>query len=126
MQKALVPILIVVILGIGILLFLVPKAPKKTGPGSVPIPRREVIVGKDGFSPQSQTIKKGETVMWINKSGETVTVNSDPHPTHNLHRFLNRGELPSDSSVQVTFEESGTYGYHNHLSPSQTGTIIVE
>ena len=126
MRKPIVPIVLIVIIGIGLLLFFVSKTLKKTEPGPPPISRSEVIVNKDGFSPQSLTIKRGETVIWINQSGDTVTVNSDPHPTHNLYRFLNRGEFPSSSSVQVTFEQTGIYVYHNHLKPSQTGTIIVE
>ena len=126
MQRPIVLILIAAILIIGFLLFQVSKTPKKTGPGSVPIPRLEVLVGQNGFSPQTLTIKKGETVVWINQSGENVTVNSDPHPTHNLHRFLNKGEFSSGSSVQVTFEETGTLSYHNHLNPSQKGTVVVK
>lgn len=126
MQKPITLIIIAVVLGIGLLLFLISRTPKKTGPGSAPIPRTEVTVGKDGFLPQTLIIKKGDTVVWINQSGENVTVNSDPHPTHNLHRFLNRGEFSQDSSVQVTFEETGTFSYHNHLNPSQRGTIVVE
>lgn len=126
MQRPLVVILIAATLIIGFLLFQVSKTPKKTGPGSVPIPRLEVVVGKNGFSLQTLTIKKGETVVWINQSGGNVTVNSDPHPTHNLHRFLNKGEFSSGSSVQVTFEETGTFSYHNHLNPSQKGTIVVK
>ncbi|MBI4092031.1 MAG: cupredoxin domain-containing protein [Candidatus Levybacteria bacterium] len=126
MQKPIILILIAAILVIGALFFLVSKNPRKIGPGSAPIPRTEVTVGKNGFSPQSLTIKKGDTVVWINQSGEDATVNSDPHPTHNLHRFLNLGQFPSGSSAEATFNEAGTFGYHNHFNPSQKGTIVVK
>jgi len=125
MQRPIVLILIAAILVIGVLLFLVSKNPKKTGPGSAPIPRTEVMVEKNGFSPQTLTIKKGETVIWINKSGKDATVNSNPHPTHNLHRFLNLGQFPSGSSVEATFNEAGIFGYHNHFHPDQRGTVVV-
>lgn len=126
MQRPIALILIAAILIIGSLLFLVSKNPKNTGSGSASIPRTEVTVGENGFSPQSLTIKKGETVIWINQSGEDATINSDPHPTHNLHRFLNLGQFPSGSSVEATFNEAGTFSYHNHFNPSQKGAIIVK
>lgn len=126
MQKPVIFILIAAILIIGFLIFSVYKTPNNTGPGSTPVPRSEVTVGQNGFSPQTLTIKKGGAVVWVNQSGQDATINSDPHPTHNLHRFLNLGQFPSGSSVEATFNETGTFGYHNHLSPSQRGTIVVE
>ena len=127
MQKPIIVVLIAAIIIIGILI-LFPRNLRKAGPGSVPPvpPRKEVIAEKNGFSPQTLTIKKGDTVLWINKSGKNVTVNSDSHPTHNLYKFLNKGEFASGSSVQVTFEQEGTFTYHNHLNPSQKGTIVVK
>jgi|SRR3989344_3083009 len=126
MQRSTILILIAAILIIGFLIFSVSKTQKKTGPESVFIPRTEVTVGENGFSPQTLTIKKGDAVAWVNQGGDAATVNSDPHPTHDLHRFLNLGEFPSESSVEVTFNEVGTFGYHNHFNPSQTGTIVVQ
>lgn len=85
-----------------------------------------VTVDASGFNPQSITIKAGTRVVWTNKSGGPVTVNSDAHPTHLLFPFLNLGEFNDGSSVSVVFDKSGKYTYHNHLNPSQTGTVIVE
>jgi len=131
MRQPIILILIVAILGIGLLFFLISKTPKKTGPGSELIQseliqRSEVTVGQNGFSPQTLEIKKGKTVVWINQGGEDATVNSDPHPTHNLNRFLNLGQFPSGSSVEATFNEAGTFSYHNHFHPDQRGTVVVK
>lgn len=87
---------------------------------------KDVTVTKNGFEPQTVTIKVGQRVVWNNKSGETVTVNSDNHPTHLLWPFLNLGRFDDKSSVSVVFDKSGKYTYHNHLNASQTGTVIVE
>ena len=79
-----------------------------------------------GFVPQTITIKAGTKVVWTNKSGQAITVNSASHPTHLKWPFLNLGKFDNDGSVSVVFEKAGTYKYHNHLNPSQTGTVIVE
>lgn len=79
-----------------------------------------------GFSPQSIKIKPGTRVIWTNKTNGPATVNSDNHPTHLLYPFLNLGEFDPDTSVQVVFEEPGTYTYHDHLNPSRKGTVEVE
>lgn len=85
-----------------------------------------VMVTNSGFDPQVLTIKAGTKVIWTNKSGASVTVNSDVHPTHLLYPFLNLGEFNDGSSVSVVVEKAGTYTYHNHLNPSQTGKIIAQ
>lgn len=85
-----------------------------------------VNLTKAGFEPGTITVKVGTKVTWINKSGETATVNSDPHPTHTLWPFLNLGSFNDGASVSVTFDKTGTFTYHNHLNPSQTGEVTVE
>jgi plastocyanin len=85
-----------------------------------------VTVTSSGFNPQVLTIKAGTDVIWTNKSGGTVTVNSDVHPTNLLFPFLNLGEFNDGSSVSVIVEKPGTYTYHNYLNPSQTGTIMAQ
>ena len=85
-----------------------------------------VTVTKDGFEPQSITVKAGTRITWNNKSGAEATVNSDNHPTHLLYKELNLGLFPNDTSVQVQVNKPGKYTYHDHLHPSRTGTIVVE
>lgn len=85
-----------------------------------------VILGDSGFVPKDITVKQSTTVIWINKSGKAATVNSNDHPTHSLYPFLNLGEFPNSSSLQVVFEKKGKYDYHNHLNASEVGTITVE
>lgn len=86
----------------------------------------KVTVTKDGFEPQTLKVKAGTLVIWENKSGQTVTVNSDPHPIHTNWPFLNLGNFDDGMTVSVRFDNIGIYTYHNHLEPTQRGTVIVE
>jgi plastocyanin len=101
-----------------------------TTPTSQPVANKPVDsnieVTANGFSPDTVTIARGTRVVWMNKSGTTVTVNSADHPTHQVYKPLNLGEFANGSSVQLIFDTAGTYKYHNHLKPSQTGTIVVQ
>ncbi len=92
----------------------------------IPQTQSTVILNADGFSPATLTIKPGTTVTWENKSGSGATVNSDPHPTHTAYPPLNLGPFNDGDSLKLTFDQPGTYGYHNHLNPSQKGKIIVQ
>lgn len=139
MGKFLIVIIVVVVIA-GVLVLGTKKnpnqAPTQSGSQSqqtVTAPAQEqkqseviVTVTSSGFVPQTVTIKAGIKVVWMNKSGGPVTVNSVVHPTHLVYPPLNLGEFGDGSSVQLVFDKPGTYSYHNHLNPSQTGTIVVE
>ena len=80
-----------------------------------------------GFSPASMTIKKGDTVVFVNQSSESMWVASNPHPTHTDYpAFDEKATVGSGGSWSFTFDQVGTWDYHNHKSSSDTGTIVVE
>jgi plastocyanin len=85
-----------------------------------------ITLTPDGFSPATLTIKVGTTVRWVNKSGQLAAVDSDPHPTHTSYPPMNFGTFSDGSSVELVFDKAGTYHYHNHLNPSQRGTVVVQ
>jgi plastocyanin len=85
-----------------------------------------VSLTADGFVPAKVTIKKGEKVIWTNNSGDTATVNSDPHPTHTNYPPLNLGSFQDGEKHELIFDKPGTYGYHDHFHPSKKGTVVVE
>ncbi len=95
------------------------------GKPAQPIKDATIKVTKAGFSPQTLTIKVGTRVIWVNQDAGTVSVNSAVHPTHLVYPPLNLGAFNSGSSVQLVFSKPGSYSYHNHYNPSQTGTIVV-
>ncbi|MBI4004943.1 cupredoxin domain-containing protein [Candidatus Roizmanbacteria bacterium] len=88
--------------------------------------QNKVTLSIDGFSPETLSIKAGTKVTWINKSGSVASINSAVHPTHLVYPSLNLGEVQDGASVSLTFDKPGTYKYHNHLNPSQKGTIVAQ
>ena len=77
------------------------------------------------FSPSQVTIKKGDTVSVKNDSSVEVDFESDPHPTHTSEPELNAGIIMPGQSQSFTVTRVGSWGYHNHLNQTQTGTIVV-
>lgn len=99
---------------------------KKTNPASEDKNGQNIVtLGENGFSPVTLTVKAGTKVTWLNKSGKKAAINSDPHPIHTNYSLLNLGSFESEDSLSLTFDKAGTFGYHNHLNPSQKGTIYV-
>lgn len=85
-----------------------------------------ITLTQDGFSPATFTIKAGVTVTWVNKSGNNAKVSSNPHPIHTNYPPLNLETFPDGEKLSLIFDKPGTYSYHNHLNPSQTGMIVVQ
>ena len=70
------------------------------------------------YSPKSITIRKGDTVTWVNKDVIRHTATSDDG--------LFDENLPSKGTYSYTFTETGEYPYHCAPHPHMKGTIIVE
>lgn len=128
------PLLVLMIVGViaaagGYYLF-VPKSNgdantiKESRPQTTMLPNTVILNGRS-FSPAVLTVSPGVVVTWINNSGDVATVNSNPHPSHTNYPPLNLGKFDNGESLSLTFEQPGTYGYHNHLNPGQTGQIVV-
>ncbi|OGC47468.1 hypothetical protein A2886_03535 [candidate division WWE3 bacterium RIFCSPHIGHO2_01_FULL_42_13] len=86
----------------------------------------EVSYTDAGFEPVTVEVEPGTTVTFVNNSSGLMWVASDVHPTHDeLPGFdqLEGGE--ADTKYNFTFTAVGEWGYHNHLFPSDTGTIVV-
>lgn len=79
-----------------------------------------------GFVPANVTVRAGTTVVWVNASGAQGAVYSNPHPIHTDYPPLNLGVFQNGGTFSLLFDKAGTYGYHNHLNPGQTGTIVVQ
>lgn len=87
-----------------------------------------VVYDAGGFSPKSVTIKKGGAVIFRNKTGKSASVASNPHPTHTTYPEFDqyKTDQRGKDEFRFVFEKVGTWGYHDHLNPSITGTVIVE
>lgn len=103
-------------------------------------PAATVYYDGTSFQPGAVTINQGDTVRFLtDQSGVVMSVASDPHPTHQGYDGTMRtvhcaaeyaGSAPFDecgtgTDYSFTFDQAGTWGYHDHLNPSATGTVIV-
>ena len=90
-----------------------------------------------GFSPETIEIESGETVRWVNNSTRNLWVASAVHPTHTLYPQKADGDclgssfdactgIAPNESFEFTFNESGSWNYHNHLSIGRRGTVEVK
>ncbi len=96
-------------------------------PAGATVESVEVDYTSSGFSPATVTIKKGGTVRFVNKSGSSMDVASNPHPIHTDYPGFDQGKSDArgKDEYDFTFEKVGTWGYHNHLNPSDGGTVVV-
>lgn len=88
-----------------------------------------------GYSPSTLRVKAGATVTFKNDSSQSVWTASGVHPTHRLYPTTGgcigstfdacKGVRPGDS-WSFKFDIAGTWKYHNHLNPGDTGTVVVE
>lgn len=104
-----------------------------------------------GFQPETVTVEKGTTVVWENTDDRAIWPASNVHPTHTQYpggdygqsgtyqgsqACSGQGQQKGDAfdaceqispgeSYAFTFEETGTWNYHDHLRSSMTGTINV-
>lgn len=100
-----------------------------------------VTYGPNGFSPSTVTIAKGGTVTFTAAAGaDEMWIASDPHPTHQGYDGTTKsqhcaagysGPAPFDqcttgTSFSFTFNQVGTWGYHNHGNSADRGTVVVQ
>lgn len=95
----------------------------------------DVEITSSGFSPKTITISQGDSVTFTNTVSGKSWPASAVHPTHTVYpetggcigsKFDACQGLEMGESYTFTFDEVGTWNYHDHLSPSDTGKIIVE
>ncbi len=99
-----------------------------------------VHYSENGFFPREITLKKGESVQWINDSGEDMWIGADLHPEHTeydnttLNMHCGAGVIPSFDecgSVQkggkwsFVFDKAGMWKYHNHMHSEFSGRVMV-
>ena len=94
-----------------------------------------IEISSSGFSPSTLTISKGTTVTFINRDSSTHQPASNPHPAHTGYpeegtcsgsAFDSCNGLSQGESWSFTFDEVGTWRYHDHLNSGMAGTIIVQ
>ena len=80
--------------------------------------RHTVVIEGVKFEPETLTVKRGETVTWINK---------DPFPhTVTASGVFDSHDIPSNRSWRYTAHKAGEYAYSCTLHPNMKGTLRVE
>jgi len=103
------------------------SAPQSSSNSSSNTPAAATITyDGNSFSPSSVTVKSGDTVAIKNTSSSDVQFQSNPHPTHTDDTDLNVGVVMAGQTANFTVTKKGTFGYHNHLNPDQTGSITIQ
>jgi len=85
-----------------------------------------ITYSKSGFSPATVTVKSGDTVAIKNATTEDMQLASNPHPVHTDDTDLNVGSVAPGQTKTFTVTKKGSFGYHNHVDPSDTGKIVIE
>lgn len=142
MNKTIIAIVIVAVVVLGGYFFFrgapqpTPSATQPSASEQVPIAENNAVIYTDaGYSPITLTVKKGETATFKNQSSQSMWTASGIHPTHRLYpttggcigsTFDACKGVQSGDSWSFKFDIAGTWKYHNHLNPGDTGTIIVQ
>lgn len=84
-----------------------------------------IVFGAAGFSPEAITVKKGTVVTIKNESDNSVQFSSDNHPSHLTNPEMNASTIGPGESTTYTANTVGTFGFHDHIDDSKTGTVTV-
>ena len=128
-KKWLLLAVVVLLLGVGAVVLRDIISPKKTPVATVNSHSNVLVsVTKAGFIPQTISIKSGTAVTWTNTDSSEHQVAADPYPNDtSIPNFNSAVVLLKDSTLSFTFDNVGTYTYHDEKNPLQfKGTIIVK
>src|SRR3990170_7885449 len=106
MRNIIIAIIVIVVLGVGFVLFrsfsqepsvTVTKTPVATSSVTPSATTEEegssvtITYTSSGFSPSEVTIKSGGTVTWVNNSDGQIQIGANPHPVHTGNKEVSSG-----------------------------------
>jgi len=87
---------------------------------------KTVVYDGSSFNPSEITIRKGVTIIWVNKSSGNFWPASNDHPIHQLYQgFDSKRSVSPGENYSFRFDNLGTWKYHNHINAVQGGVVIV-
>ncbi|MBX4189844.1 cupredoxin domain-containing protein [Candidatus Parcubacteria bacterium] len=99
-------------------------------------PKQYLITYNDsGYSPATINVPLGATVTWKNNSTHGMWTAADPHPIHNSYPegggcinsdFDACKQIQPGQSWSFTFNQKGSWGYHNHAKSADKGVVVVQ
>ena len=105
---------------LGVVLFAAAGALQGAAPGAFAAGAAKPAVTIDGskVEPASITVKKGETVTWVNKD-------PFPHTVTSAGRFDSKS-IPPNGKWRWRAKAAGEYSYICTLHPNMKGTVVVQ
>lgn len=104
--------------------------PSQPAPSQPPAPKPTTVTityNGTAFSPATITIKSGDTAAFKNSSSGSFWPASNPHPSHTAYLGFDAGNpVAAGGTYSFTFTKVGQWGYHNHMNPTQGGTVVVQ
>ena len=102
------------------------SSPETTDDETVQTGDVTITITEAGFDPQHVTVAVGTTVTFVNNGQALHWPASDVHPTHQiLPEFDAKQGLATGETYSYTFDNTGTWTFHDHLSSTHTGTVTV-
>lgn len=77
------------------------------------------------YDPSPITIKKGSSIIWINKDPTIHTVTSGKTDNDSTPYKFESGMLPFNATYLHKFDKEGIYYYHCYVHPFMTGIVNV-
>src|SRR5512134_1762916 len=107
-----------------------PTGPSSGGSGQGGPSGATITIGSNGVTPAQVTINVGQSVTFVNNSGGTPNISSDPHPVHtDCPAFLGVALIaPGQTKQTQAFTVARTCGFHDHDNPDNAavrGSVIV-
>ena len=128
-----------VLLAIGVIIVLVvvglvlagqnnssPSTGASNSPAASAVSEASITYDSSGFHPAETTVKSGAQITFVNRTSGNIQVDSNPHPIHTDDTDLNVGTIEPGQSKTVTLTKKGSFGFHNHLLPSDSAKITIE
>ncbi|HEX9008326.1 MAG TPA: cupredoxin domain-containing protein [Patescibacteria group bacterium] len=81
----------------------------------------DITISNFAFSPNSITVKAGQSVSIINNDSTTHTVTSDDGTSFNTNEIA-----PGATATFIAPSKPGSYAFHCNIHKSMTATLIVQ
>jgi plastocyanin len=132
MKKTIFVGVAVIMVGVGLYFWKTTAATSKlpssvSNGGAIPSDATVVLMNQDEYEPSEVSVKKGSTVVFVNKSSDWRWPASNLHPTHDIYPAFDPKEpVAPENSWMFRFDQVGEWRMHDHLAPYITGTVVVK
>lgn len=91
---------------------------KKGEPIKLPDDVKEIIIGGNKYAPETQSVKEGTTIVWVNEDSVPHTITFDDG--------TDLGTISPGGRLSLVTTKKATLSYHCSFHPTMKGKIIVE